>query len=382
MKHDSNEIEDKKGEEGGQNKETVDDLEKEEFYANKTAAELDKELKGGLESNDVNEEDLDNEVTDPKPPGGQQDVTRQVRLLPQESIARLANTSIVEESVVTGDRTESILYATDDKGLNEVFADDKEEQVDKETLATSSEKYNEITSSGIVKGQQQQHEARAKRSAEFLIANQFGNFVPRGVIRTIRNVDDRSNRAEEGFKATESSTNTVIFGYNSDDSDTGSPFPDLVTMNGDNYRLDSQFCEPGHPQSHLCRQGSSGANSSLTVPVSKYFGDNTVQLMFPQPVFQCTVPVALTSVNKQCHLDEDSIETVTLSPPSSAKVNFTVDIGTHKTVSYRFRYAIPQNASGESTTVTESDNLCHMSKSKLGAVFGEVNIKFYRTCDQ
>ena len=237
----------------------------------------------------------------------------------------------------------------------------------KQDLATSSEKYNEITAV---------HEARAKRNVDFVVKG-LGNFVTQ-VIRKIRNVDDsediaRTNRAEDGIKVTESYQYTPVVPQEI-------PFPMLVTLNEGNYTLDARFRSPSQYHSSL------GGNNSLEVPVSKYFGDNTVQLVFPEPVFQCQMPALSLVAERLCVLSQspdatdDSPDYVVST--SSPDTEFSVDVGTYKAVAYRFRYPLNPGRSGDVSLDVSGQDYCHMSKSKLGSVFGELNLHFYRVCHE
>ena len=153
------------------------------------------------------------------------------------------------------------------------------------------------------------------------------------------------------------------------------------TPNG-NISLDNRFCDRDVPSNRLndCVQGL-GYNTSLTIPISRHFRDPYVNLVFQEPtensgIVMCSVDSRSLTYCDQAHEDPD-LSAVTESGISDNNNSYHVHVGIFRSIHVRFRMIKrfvrdPMQA---------RRNLCRLSDNKLGAIYEEFNLRFYRSCD-
>ena len=124
-----------------------------------------------------------------------------------------------------------------------------------------------------------------------------------------------------------------------------------------------------------------GYNTSLTIPISRHFRDPYVNLVFQEPtensgIVMCSVDSrSLTYCDQATHEDPD-LSAVTESGISDTN-SYHVHVGIFRSIQVRFRMIKrfvrdPMQA---------RRNLCRLSDNKLGAIYEEFNLRFYRSCD-
>ena len=153
------------------------------------------------------------------------------------------------------------------------------------------------------------------------------------------------------------------------------------TPNG-NISLDNRFCDRDVPSNRLndCVQGL-GYNTSLTIPISRHFRDPYVNLVFQEPtensgIVMCSIDPRSLTYCDQAHEDPD-LSAVTESGISDNNNSYHVHVGIFRSIHVRFRMIKrfvrdPMQA---------RRNLCRLSDNKLGAIYEEFNLRFYRSCD-
>ena len=153
------------------------------------------------------------------------------------------------------------------------------------------------------------------------------------------------------------------------------------TPNG-NISLDNRFCDRDVPSNRLndCVQGL-GYNTSLTIPISRHFRDPYVNLVFQEPtessgIVMCSInPRSLTYCD-QAH-EESDLSAVTESGISDNNNSYHVHVGIFRSIHVRFRMI----KRFVRDPLQARRNLCRLSDNKLGAIYEEFNLRFYRSCD-
>jgi len=202
---------------------------------------------------------------------------------------------------------------------------------------------------------------RAKRSVTLgEIREQFDYFVT-GLVRKIRDTAGHTLAQDKTPSRVQMSL-------------TGTP-------NG-NISLDNRFCDRDVPSNRLndCVQGL-GYNTSLTIPISRHFRDPYVNLVFQEPtessgIVMCSInPRSLTYCD-QAH-EESDLSAVTESGISDNNNSYHVHVGIFRSIHVRFRMI----KRFVRDPLQARRNLCRLSDNKLGAIYEEFNLRFYRSCD-
>ena len=148
--------------------------------------------------------------------------------------------------------------------------------------------------------------------------------------------------------------------------------------NAGNVSLDYRYCDRSSPQNQLhdCFQNT-GFNTSYEIPISRHFGDPFVNLVFSNLESNYIVMCPIDSGNlyncEDSHLDPDlSAVTESTSEPGSYKVH----VGLLSSIQVKFR-AIKRFVRDPAHA---RRNLCSLSDNKLGALFEEYKLRFYRLC--
>jgi len=238
--------------------------------------------------------------------------------------------------------------------LNEVFDFDESESDQIKSI-------NETNTSNTTDDDLEILPQRAKRAVTLGgIREQFGYFVT-GLVRKIRDTAGHTLAQDKMPSRVQMSL-------------TGTP-------NG-NISLDNRFCDRDVPSNRLndCVQGL-GYNTSLTIPISRHFRDPYVNLVFQEPtensgVVMCSVDSRSLTYCDQAHEDPD-LSAVTESGISDTNNSYHVHVGIFRSIQVRFRMIKrfvrdPMQA---------RRNLCRLSDNKLGAIYEEFNLRFYRSCD-
>ena len=149
-----------------------------------------------------------------------------------------------------------------------------------------------------------------------------------------------------------------------------------------NISLDNRFCDRDVTSNRLndCVQGL-GYNTSLTIPISRHFRDPYVNLVFQEPtensgIVMCTVDSRSLTYCDQAHEDTD-LSAVTESGISDTNNSYHVHVGIFRSIHVKFRM-IKRFARDP---MQARRNLCRLSDNKLGAIYEEINLRFYRSCD-
>ena len=161
----------------------------------------------------------------------------------------------------------------------------------------------------------------------------------------------------------------------------------LLGTGSGNITIDNRFCDRSTPSNQLneCIHGL-GYNTSLTIPISRHFRDSFVNLVFQEPteisgIAMCTVANSRSLTYCDASHQDPDLSAVTesgIGNSESPGTSYHVHVGTFRSIQVKFR-RIKRFIRGDQNQARR--NLCNLSDNKIGAVFEEFNLKFYRTCD-
>lgn len=271
---------------------------------------------------------------------------REVRLLKTQVIKEKKDEERLQpvEKVVVTELTESEGNSTADNDIEkEPLSRSTTEGSPTNELLVDDEKGSKTFNEILAKAEDEHN------SSEPLDQRAKRNVLLKGHLRKIRTV-------EEPFDLQHSSEPSSSY-----------PFPLLRTMTSE-YTLDQQFCDPNDEYFWRCRDASRlPRNSSLAVPVSKYFRERSLQIVFASnDVVQCRVANSATL----CGETEPELGV----PNSIPGQVFELNIAGRRSTNFRFRQLL------DSQDLPNNPDLCSLANTKVGTVFRELNVQFYRVC--
>jgi len=294
-------------------------------------------------------------MTSTEKSNGQQQIA-QHKLIPKSS--KNNNNSIKKDDLTDPDEDEQFNEVLDDRiSENDNNGDNIDNMLkDNDTIAgniTSNEEFNESSN-------QHQPTQRAKRDINFnYIGQKIGHLVT-GLVRRIRATDQAISLDKR------SSRYHLVL--------TGSSIGNIT--------LNNRFCDRSVPTNQLndCLQGI-GFNTSMNIPLSKHYKDPLVTLNIKSTsenthgnVVICPTPMdsSITSSGNRCAIQEQPDSLAITEGTDHGQ--FHIHISQFQSIQVKFRQDLRLRPSESRRSV------CALSDSKLGTLFQEFHVKFYRFC--
>jgi len=284
-------------------------------------------------------------MTSTEKSNGQQ-VLVQHKLIPKSS-------KNIKKDDLTADEDEQFNEVLDDR-ISENDNDNGNMLKDNDTIAgniTSNEEFDE---------NQHQPTQRAKRDINFnYIGQKIGHLVT-GLVRRIRATDQAISLDKRSSR-----------------------YHLVLTGNSiGNITLNNRFCDRSIPTNQLndCLQGI-GFNTSMHIPLSKRYKDPLVTLNIKSTsenthgnVVICQTPMdsQITSSGNRCTIQEQPDSLAVTEGTDHGQ--FHIHISQFQSIQVKFRQDLRLRP-GESRR-----SVCALSDSKLGTLFQEFHVKFYRIC--
>ena len=253
----------------------------------------------------------------------------------------------------------------DNSNLNTLSEDEQFNEV-LDHISSAEEDKNDTVSSNMTTQTQEstssQLAKRARRDINFNdLGQQIGHFV-KGLVRRIRDTGQSLSLDKRQTRYHLTLAGTSI----------------------GNVTLDHQFCDRMASSTQLndCLQGY-GFNTSLEIPLSRHFKDSDVKLNIksssesssnnnPESVI-IMCPMDSSVLNRCSGTSQDpDLSAVT---EGSIPGQFHINVGQFHSIQVKFRKDLRRSPS-----LSRRRNVCNLSDSKLGKLFHEFNVRFYRLC--
>ena len=155
----------------------------------------------------------------------------------------------------------------------------------------------------------------------------------------------------------------------------------LTNTSSGTITLDHQFCDRATTTNQLndCLQGF-GFNTSLEIPLSRHFKDQTVNLNIQSSenthgIIMCPVD---SNIMNRCNRSPQSTQSIPATENPREHGSFHINVGLFRSIYVKFRQDLRRPTVRES--IQNRRNICSLSDSKLGILFQEFNVRFYRLC--
>ena len=113
-------------------------------------------------------------------------------------------------------------------------------------------------------------------------------------------------------------------------------------------------------------------NASMSVPLSRHFSDRTISITFPDNVAPRVAICSSENTGYRCPPTENNWHEASFIGAGAAGL-FTVDVSQSQAIAIRLRHILDSSLNVQT--------VCGVPINKVGIMFKEYNLRFYRICE-